>query len=334
MGLIILGFTFVPFLLLRHLDGGPSGENPFSTFTSTISQLLNFISSDYGALEPFESSSAAIRTLRATYIVVITIFFLNMLIAMLNLKIKRADKNAANLYHLQMASLQVEIELGLLSASERTRRDWFPTWFSYSMTETEKRAWGEYVERNPLQWTKDNDFGEEKENVPPPKRYARLDAFEDEAQPGSSIISVGNSTTQNHTVVAQPSPNTVSVSNSTMQNDSESAHHIPQSGNGKDVAPSQESNGKQNASPGVPQPVQGEPPVSKAIASNTSEELQESPKPSLPPVEKEYIVHTCKICGKGGRLCIQCRSIAYCGTEHQKQDWKSHKQDCRPKDLV
>lgn len=87
---------------------------------------------------------------------------------MLNLKIKKADKNAANLYHLQMASLQVEIELGLLSSSERKRRDWFPTWFTYSMTETEQHTWEDYVEKNKLNWDEDNDFAESKDNAPPP----------------------------------------------------------------------------------------------------------------------------------------------------------------------
>jgi len=87
--------------------------------------MLNFISSDYGALEPFESEFVAVKTLRALYIIIITILFLNTLIALLNLKIKAADKNASNLFHLQMASLQVEIELGLLSSSERKRRDWY-----------------------------------------------------------------------------------------------------------------------------------------------------------------------------------------------------------------
>jgi hypothetical protein len=86
--------------------------------------MLNFISSDYGALEPFESEFAAARALRALYIIAITILFLNTLIAILNLKIKTADKNASNLFHLQMASLQAETELGLLSSSKRKRRDW------------------------------------------------------------------------------------------------------------------------------------------------------------------------------------------------------------------
>ena len=116
------GFTFVPFLLLRNLA---SESNAFSSFPLTLSQMLNFISSDYGALEPFESEFVAVKTLRALYIIIITILFLNTLIALLNLKIKAADKNASNLFHLQMASLQVEIELGLLSSSERKRRDWY-----------------------------------------------------------------------------------------------------------------------------------------------------------------------------------------------------------------
>jgi hypothetical protein len=131
--------------------------------------MINFIASDYDALQPWEEGSAAVRTLKALYIVVITILFLNTLIAILNLKIKRADKNAANLYHLQMASLQVQIELGLLSASERARRDWFPEWFSYSMTEREERAWNDFLEKNPVKWLDENRFGEEKDHASRPQ---------------------------------------------------------------------------------------------------------------------------------------------------------------------
>ena len=80
-------------------------------------------------------------------------------------KMKRTDKNVTNLYHLQMASLQVEVELGLLSSSERARWDWFPEWFSYSMTETEKRVWKDFVEKNPLKWAEENDFKEDKDHT-------------------------------------------------------------------------------------------------------------------------------------------------------------------------
>jgi hypothetical protein len=143
----VLGFAFVPFLLLRNLEVEENTANSFSSFTYTVAQMLNFISSDYDAMGPYEESPA-VRTLRALFTITITILFLNMLIAILNLKIKDADENAGNLYYLQMASLQIEIELGMISSSERARRDWFPEWFSYSMTETEKRIWKKYVEEN------------------------------------------------------------------------------------------------------------------------------------------------------------------------------------------
>jgi hypothetical protein len=264
------------------------------------------MSSDYSALEPFEASSAAIRTLRAAYIIIITILFLNMLIAMLNLKIKRADKNAGNYYHLQMASLQVEIELGLLSASERTRRDWFPTWFSYTMTETEKREWSDYVEKNPLQWVRDNDFGEEKENVPIPTRESDLNEIEG----------------------AQPLTEAVSADNSSPQSNSESTQRDL---NIKTPATSRQSETKKNPSSKLQKPVEGDPPVINVDTHNPPESTQAKVNPPSYPEEEEYIIHTCKICGKAGRLCTRCRLVAYCGLEHQRLDWKNHKPVCKSK---
>ncbi|KAL3458449.1 hypothetical protein BJX64DRAFT_279867 [Aspergillus heterothallicus] len=37
----------------------------------------------------------------------------------------------------------------------------------------------------------------------------------------------------------------------------------------------------------------------------------------------------CAICGKPGRRCTRCKEVVYCGIEHQKQDWKKHKESCR-----
>lgn len=39
----------------------------------------------------------------------------------------------------------------------------------------------------------------------------------------------------------------------------------------------------------------------------------------------------CKICGKeeGLKKCVRCKSVAYCGEDHQKQDWSSHKRECK-----
>ena len=43
-------------------------------------------------------------------------------------------------------------------------------------------------------------------------------------------------------------------------------------------------------------------------------------------------VMSCKVCAKaeGVRKCGRCRAVAYCGREHQKQDWPIHKAGCIP----
>jgi hypothetical protein len=38
----------------------------------------------------------------------------------------------------------------------------------------------------------------------------------------------------------------------------------------------------------------------------------------------------CKVCGKseGVKRCARCKAVVYCGIEHQKADWKTHKLFC------
>jgi hypothetical protein len=45
--------------------------------------------------------------------------------------------------------------------------------------------------------------------------------------------------------------------------------------------------------------------------------------------ESSYIIHTCKVCGKGGHLCKGCSAVAYCSKEHQRRDWPRHKTECK-----
>jgi hypothetical protein len=54
---------------------------------------------------------------------------------------------------------------------------------------------------------------------------------------------------------------------------------------------------------------------------------QDSPIKSL--WEPEEIL-CCKICGRieGVRRCGRCKVVAYCGRDHQKMDWKLHKEIC------
>jgi hypothetical protein len=292
---------------LRNLEN-ESATNPFSSFSLTISQMLNFISSDYGALEPFQSSSAAVRTLRALYIIIITIFFLNTLIALLNLKIKVADKNAENLYHLQMASLQAEIELGMLSSAERARRDWFPEWFSYSMTETEKWIWEEHVKKSPLKWTEQNSFDESKDHA----QVTPLEASSDSLR-GKQLAPTPKNTAG--VVTASKSQPTSERRTPVAQSDNAAAPLPPEEGDDSPPEPEQllSHDGALDTGLGT----------IESFAEGNAAEGQEP--------ASSYAEHPCKVCGLPGRLCTSCRTVAYCGKEHQRIDWKAHKTACKGK---
>lgn len=43
----------------------------------------------------------------------------------------------------------------------------------------------------------------------------------------------------------------------------------------------------------------------------------------------------CSVCGKteNTRRCVRCKAVAYCGEEHQKADWKTHKKSCASKEV-
>lgn len=38
----------------------------------------------------------------------------------------------------------------------------------------------------------------------------------------------------------------------------------------------------------------------------------------------------CGVCGVAATLqCSRCKKVSYCGAEHQKSDWKTHKTQCK-----
>jgi len=40
----------------------------------------------------------------------------------------------------------------------------------------------------------------------------------------------------------------------------------------------------------------------------------------------------CPVCGiLGSQRCSRCKNVWYCGKEHQKEDWKAHRQKCLQK---
>lgn len=45
--------------------------------------------------------------------------------------------------------------------------------------------------------------------------------------------------------------------------------------------------------------------------------------------------HACGVCGTEAALvCGGCSSVFYCGKEHQKQHWGSHRKECLPYKVV
>lgn len=307
--------------------------------------MLNFIASDYSALEPFEPSLASVRTLKALYIIIITILFLNALVAILNLKMKRADKNAANLYHLQMASMQVEIELALLSSSERARRDWFPEWFSYTMTETEKRVWMEFVEKHPLKWTEENDFNEDKDHAP----LVNLDDNTSSQQATTSATKSGGAATNAQTG-AQSTSGSTTTGSQPKQSDA--------------ARPAEE---PATASPRTSEPApliihHGKPTTDLLSALEPLDESQfplddgsdffgeldegwwepsdaggngegSSSSQAGPLAQAQTSTSNttqCTVCSQPGQPCGKCGKVAYCGEAHRRQDAKAHGIKCVP----
>lgn len=70
--------------------------------------------------------------------------------------------------------------------------------------------------------------------------------------------------------------------------------------------------------------------IRQQIQSMMAEMQKAGPGPSSTPRE----VMPCNICGKAEatKRCGKCKTVAYCGQEHQKADWKVHQKSCVPKD--
>ncbi|KAF3932676.1 hypothetical protein ABW19_dt0202472 [Dactylella cylindrospora] len=278
-----------------------------------------------------------------------------MLVAMLNLKLKGADKNAGNLYHLQMASLQVEIELGLLSSSERKRRDWFPIWFSYSMTEAEKRAWDDYVETNPPKWTgnKNDDKGEDQaqaERVPVQSKQGPEQA--EKSGVSSELRSRGEEVLENPR--EQPKENlengTRGATKSTSLNlEDAKSKDGNQTSRREDPKSSTSTSNFERPVPSMPGPqstvaarvipasevpsqvTDGTDVEASAFLAMGSKLHKTSPARDTPEEtdSNETESRLCQLCENPGRLCKGCGIVAYCGKEHQRADWKTHKSFCR-----
>ncbi|DAA74727.1 TPA_exp: Uncharacterized protein A8136_3043 [Trichophyton benhamiae CBS 112371] len=328
LALIVLGFTFVPFLLLRNIDSTGIDQTPFSDFGLSMSEIIKFMASDYDALKVWERSSAAARTLRSLYIIVVTILLLNTLIALLNLKVKSADERSRLLWLRQMASLQCEIELGLLWHRERRRRDWFPEWFTYTMSEGEKRDWAAHVEQSPLRWTKENDFGEDKDHGPGARHEPQTQAPDNgkSSVAGKPDVDVdiqeeaGSQEQQKEASGEESSPPSepllyINGNPAKLMDTTTTTKEKPEDKNVSDEGEAS----NQAASQQQRQDTAG------PSSSESDPKPNPKPEPQTGPEKK------CVVCSAPGKLCLGCKKVAYCGTEHQRLDWANHKATCKGK---
>ncbi|CZR64422.1 uncharacterized protein PAC_14320 [Phialocephala subalpina] len=312
--------------------------------------------------------------MRALFIIVITILFLNTLIALLSLKIKTADKNASNLFHLQMTSLQVEIELGCfprLNANVGIGMDisrafpfilsrwisfqylktietlnpqvqfWFlnriycpgyllmretfrfPEWFNYSMTESEKRTWDEYKEKNLLKWLDESNFNEDKEHVP----YIP-EATTQQAVSNNTATAASSSTARQQ--AAHPPP-------STQSNSAEASSSQPQASAPEpeeppliihDGKPATDLLAALGPVDDIEFPVDDTPEPDPYL-DDLDDDIWDFGTKAKPPSSTQSTSKLRIICQQPGSLCNNCRKVAYYSKAHQREHWKTHKSECK-----
>ncbi len=235
-----------------------------------------------------------------------------------------------------MASLQCEIELGLLSQAERARRDWFPEWFTYTMSDAEKRAWSEHLERNSLRWTEEHCFNDDdhtpvaSETTPTRSRGART-ATTAEEQYGSAetdeVVQAGGERGVETSVAGSPSqqPSSPPTSSSRYPSEGPVPGLLPNHGKRQPLAIKTDL----AEQPGT------QASISLTLASEASGQGRDGPSSRSNVPKTQVIEHKpCVICSTPGKLCDGCGSIAYCGRNHRKQDWKRHRSACKGKAKV
>ena len=164
------------------------------------------------------------------------------------------------------------------------------------MTESEKRVWKDYLEKNPLEWTEENNFGEDKDHTP---------VLPQESAAASGADGLEGETTSN-----------------AVANDEEGGDKEPEVAA---VKPGEGSPDKQRQD--------GEQPLPGVDAAHLVDDSGSIPltphQMTVPSPSKTGLA--CKVCGRPGRRCAGCMLVAYCGKEHQLQDWKKHKTLCEGK---
>jgi hypothetical protein len=229
-----------------------------------------------------------------------------------------------------MTSLLVEIERGLLTDSERRNPHWFPRWFTYDVTEAEKREWQDFVEKNPLKlgYEPEKVMGQEKEkavsSTPQPTSSAQSEGRNAQAATPTGSQAASTSTTRATAAPPTSSPSSqqpMKQTSTEANTSSPKATHLPQN-ESSPSATVQPSSAPSQRSPAV------QASESESLAGNSAATAQIV---GLPPTDIDAPL-TCRICDlPGTKVCTGCRKVRYCTAEHQTLDWKEHKKSCKPK---
>ncbi|CAB4373498.1 unnamed protein product [Rhizophagus irregularis] len=150
---LLFGFAFMPFFILRNeTSNSDSKTNSFVNFGSALVEMIKFLGNDFDSLKPWDDR-ASIQFFRILFIIMISLLFLSMLIVLLNLHVKSITKKGQIKWLKQVSEMIVDIEKYLLTPWERSRVDWFPTWFTYNVTEAESAEWEKMIELKEKEWS-------------------------------------------------------------------------------------------------------------------------------------------------------------------------------------
>lgn len=214
-----------------------------------------------------------------------------------------------------MAITVVEIERGLLTDAERKSPDWFPRWFTYTLTNSEQQDWIDFMAENPLEVGYDPEGGQhqalqrdlatQNQGPPNPPTAPTPPHPPPLAHPNQDIATPGRLT------VALDSTAVMSVEPYDLSSnvDNSSTPPLP---SGETLTPA-----LLGGSSSLPSP-----PCTRSHQSGTS-----SPA-SSPSAFKQ--VKACHICILPPIIiCQACESVFYCSEEHRVQDFKTHRKHCR-----
>jgi hypothetical protein len=204
-----------------------------------------------------------------------------------------------------MATLLIEIEKGLLTDFERKDPYLFPRWFTYNVTEIQKKNWQEFVNAHPLGlgYEPDDKNGGEKPNTPPVNQTSVPTKTTPQLQP-SALASSSTPTSQS---ADEPESTLVAAATSSTAT-------------------------PPNADPDVSTPSTMPPPGPPTVQPAEQESQPPSSSGSGLQTTEATLPAKCNFCGQiGNKICTGCRKVRYCSEEHQLSDWKKHKQVCKGK---